>query len=109
MSTIGYVKKLGENRFEGAINGLLTWRGKISLRPLADGVSDNAPEMEIVAENGVQLGTARYRTSQRSGERYVNLAIKHPQIVGSGNRPIFANLGPANDQEDSDVYAVIAN
>jgi uncharacterized protein (DUF736 family) len=65
--------------------------------------------MEVVAENGARIGTARYRTSSKSGERYVNIAIKHPQIIGSGTRPIFANLGPANDQTDPDAYAVIAN
>ncbi len=109
MSTIGYVKKTGDDRFEGVINGLLTWRGKISLQPLSDAVSANAPEMEVVAENGARIGTARYRVSGKSGERYVNIAIKHPQIVGSGARPLFANLGHANDADDPDAFAIIAN
>ncbi len=109
MSNLGYVTKTAENRYKGELSGLLTWRGKIELRPLNDTFSANAPEMEIVAENGAQIGTARIRTSKKSGEQYVNLAIKHPQIAPG--RPIFANLGPANDveNEDGNVFAIIAN
>lgn len=109
MSNLGYVTQTGENRFKGELTGLLTWRGRIELRPLTDAVSPNAPEMEIVAENGAQIGTARYRVSKKSGEHYVNLAIKHPQIARGG--PIFANLGRANDVADEDgaVFAIIAN
>jgi len=107
MSNIGYVKQTGEHRYEGELSGLLTWRGKIRLQPLTGAVSANAPEMEVVAENGAQIGTARVRVSKKSGNPYVNLAIKHPQIARGG--PIFANLGPANDQDDEDVFAIIAN
>ncbi len=109
MSNLGYVTRTGENRYKGELSGLLTWRGRIELRPLNDGFSPNAPEMEIVAENGAQIGTARVRVSKKSGEHYVNLAIKHPQIARGG--PIFANLGRANDveNEDGDVFAIIAN
>lgn len=109
MSNLGYVTRTGENRYKGELTGLLTWRGRIELRPLSDALSPNAPEMEIVAENGAQIGTARVRVSKKSGETYVNLAIKHPQIARGG--PIFANLGRANDvdNEDGDVFAIIAN
>lgn len=109
MSNLGYVTRTGENRYKGELSGLLTWRGRIELRPLNDAVSPNAPEMEVVAENGAQIGTARVRVSKKSGETYVNLAIKHPQIARGG--PIFANLGRANDvdNEDGDVFAIIAN
>lgn len=107
MSNLGYVTKTGDNRYEGELSGLLNWRGKIRLQPLTGVVSENAPEMEIVAENGAAIGTARIRMSKKSGKPYVNLAIKHPQIARGG--PIFANLGPANDQEDDNVFAIIAN
>lgn len=107
MSNLGYVKQTGEHRYEGELTGLLNWRGKIRLQPLTDVVSQNAPEMEIVVENGATIGTARIRTSKKSGQPYVNLAIKHPQIAKGG--PIFANLGPANDQDEDGVYAIIAN
>jgi uncharacterized protein (DUF736 family) len=110
MSNLGYVTKTGENRFEGALSGMLTWNGKIRLQPLGERVSENAPEMEIVTENGVQIGTARVRVSKKSGQPYVNLAIKHPQITG-GRAPLYANLGAANDveNEDGSVFAIIAN
>lgn len=107
MSNIGYVKRTGEHQYEGELSGLLNWRGKIRLQPLTNAVSPNAPEMEVVAENGAPIGTARVRMSRKSGNPYVNLAIKHPQIARSG--PIFANLGPANDQDGQDVFAIIAN
>ncbi len=109
MSNLGYVTQTGEHRYEGELSGLLTWRGKISLRPLTDAISPNAPEMEIVAQNGAQIGTARVRVSKKSGKPYVNLAIKHPQLTNGS--VIFANLGPANDvdNEDGKVFSIIAN
>ena len=110
MTTLGYLTQTGEHRFEGELTGLLSFRGRINIRPLQDRRTENAPEMEVVSESGAPIGTARVRTSKKSGEPYVNLAIKHPEIT-RGGPPIFANLGVANDVENEDgtVFAVIAN
>ncbi|MEO1280171.1 MAG: DUF736 family protein [Pseudomonadota bacterium] len=110
MSNLGYVTQTGEDTYKGELSGLLNFRSRIELRPLRDQQTPNAPEMEVVTDAGVQIGTARVRTSKKSGGAYVNVAIKHPQIT-QGNGPIFANLGPANDvdNEDGKVFAIIAN
>lgn len=110
MSTIGYVTQTDEFNFKGELTGLLNFRSRIQLRPLTDPQNANAPEMEVVTDQGVQIGTARVRISKKSQKEYINLAINHPQIT-NGNGPIFANLGPANDVENEDgkVFAMIAN
>jgi uncharacterized protein (DUF736 family) len=107
MTTLGYVTKTGENAYKGTLQ-LLNFRSPIELKPLRDEdrITTKAPEMEIIAK-GLKIGSARNRTSQ-AGKPYVALAITHAQLK-TGTMPIFGNLGPANDQDDPDVLAIIAS
>lgn len=107
MSSLGYVKQVGENRYQGRLT-LIGFSADIQLRPLEDARGANAPDMEIVAGGGVPIGSARNKVGKTSGKPYVALAIRHPQIAGTQAQPIFANLGPANDVDEEDVLAIIA-
>ena len=85
----------GEQR-GGYTSGLGNWQQSGPSQVVARIVNFNFDQ-----ESGAPIGTARVRTSKKSGEPYVNLAIKHPEIT-RGGPPIFANLGVANDVENED-------
>lgn len=109
MSNLGYVKRTGDDAYEGTLN-LMNYSGPVKLRPLdaSNRLSANAPDMVIVIPNRggfTEIGTARNRTGKESGKPYVGLTIKHPELV---QQPLFCNLGPANDVDDEDVLALIA-
>ena len=110
MSNLGYVKKTGENAYEGTLN-LLSFSGPVKILPLPQQsrLSENAPDMRVVVTNRTggmtEIGTARNRVGRESGKPYVSVAIKHPQLVTA---PLFCNLGAANDTDEEDVFALIA-
>ena len=103
MSAIGYVTRSGEG-FKGQLK-TLSIRTDVEIVPNVRKANDRQPDYRVMA-NGVEVGAGWNRRSETTGNDYVSLSLAAPEF---GPRRLYANLGRAAGQDDSDVYAVIWN
>ncbi len=106
MPAIGYVKHdASRNSYEGALQtiGLNAPISIIANRAKKPGTKQ--PDY-VVMSGKSEVGAGWLKTGKTSGQSYVSLSIATPAF---GRRAIYANLGPAANQDDSAVFAVIWN
>ena len=104
MATIGSVTKHVDGRYEGEIR-TLSVRASIAIVPVTEKASPSQPDYRVLSE-GIEIGAGWIRTGQISGKEYVALSIAAPEL---GTRTLYANLGRAAGQTDTDVFALIWN
>ena len=104
MSAIGQVTRQPNGGFKGHIK-TLAFRAEVSIVPNADKKADNQPDFRVLSQ-GAEIGAGWTRRSESSGNDYVSLSLSDPSF---GPRRLYANLGRAAGQEDSDILAIIWN
>ena len=104
MATIGSVTKREDGRYEGELR-TLSIRADIAILPVTDKTSDSQPDFRVMSQ-GIEIGAGWQRTGQTSGKPYISLSVAAPEF---GARTLYANLGRAAGQSDTDVYALIWN
>jgi len=104
MATIGSVTKREDGRYEGELK-TLSVHADITILPVGDKASPNQPDYRVMSQ-GIEVGAGWIRTGQISGKEYVSLSISAPEL---GSKTLYANLGRAAGQTDTDVYALIWN
>ena len=104
MATIGSVTKREDGRYEGELK-TLSVRAEITILPVLDKASPNQPDFRVLSQ-GTEVGAGWIRTGQISGKEYVSLSLCVPEL---GPKTLYANLGRAAGQTDSDIYALIWN
>lgn len=104
MATIGSVTKREDGRYEGELK-TLSVRADIQIVPVPDKSGAAQPDYRVLSQ-GIEIGAGWIRTGQISGKEYVALSIAAPEL---GTRTLYANLGRAAGQSDSDVFALIWN
>ena len=104
MTTIGSVTWRPDGRYEGEMK-TLSDRADIALVPVGEKASPAQPDYRVNSQ-GIEIGAGWIRTGQISGKEYVALSIAAPEL---GQKTLYANLGWAAGQTDSDVFALIWN
>jgi uncharacterized protein (DUF736 family) len=104
MASIGYVTKQENGGFKGQLK-TVSIRADIDIVPNRSKNAENHPDYRVLTQ-GVEIGAGWLRTGETSGKEYVSLSLATPEF---GPRKLYANLGRAAGQDDSDVYAVIWN
>jgi uncharacterized protein (DUF736 family) len=102
MATIGYVTRKADGSYEGEVQTLAI-KAPIRIAPIAK-TKDNAPSFRIMSGRA-HIGAAWIKQNRTDGADYVSLSFDDPSMA----RPLYANLGPAADQDDEDVFAIIWN
>ncbi|HEY5239306.1 MAG TPA: DUF736 family protein [Rhizomicrobium sp.] len=104
MSSIGQVTKQANGSYKGQLK-TLAFRADISIVPNADKKTSEQPDFRVLCQ-GVEIGAGWVRRSESSGQDYVSLSLSDPSF---GPKKLYANLGRAAGQDDSDVLAIIWN
>jgi uncharacterized protein (DUF736 family) len=104
MSSIGQVTKQANGSYKGQLK-TLAFRADISIVPNADKKTDEQPDFRVLCQ-GIEIGAGWVRRSESSGQDYVSLSLSDPSF---GPKKLYANLGRAAGQDDSDVLAIIWN
>ena len=104
MPAIGYVTKQANGGYKGQLK-TLTIRADVDIVPNTAKSADNQPDFRVISK-GYEIGAGWFRMGETSGKEYVSLSLAAPEF---GPRKLYANLGRAAGQDDSDVYAVIWN
>ena len=104
MPAIGYVTKQANGGFKGQLK-TLSIRADIDIVPNPAKSADQQPDFRVLTQ-GVEIGAGWVRTGETSGKEYVSLSLAAPEF---GPRKLYANLGRAAGQDDTEAYAVIWN
>lgn len=105
MPAIGCVTKQANGSYKGQLK-TLGIRAEIEIVPnTSKDPASNQPDFRVLAK-GYDIGAGWRRMSESSGNEYVSLSLAAPEF---GPRKLYANLGRAAGQDDSDVFAVIWN
>lgn len=102
MATIGFVQKKDNGAFEGSLK-TLSINAAITILPVTP-ANERAPNFKIVS-NGAEVGAGWTKTGQTSDKEYVSLTFDAPELPTK----IYANLGVAAGQDDTDTFAIIWN
>lgn len=102
MANIGYVTKKDDS-FKGTLK-TLNVNQPIVIIPNKKKAHANQPDY-LVYSQGVPLGAGWTKQGKVSGNPYVSLRLMAPEL---GKR-VYANLGRAAGQDDSNAYAIIWN
>ena len=100
MATIGFVQKKDNGAFEGSLK-TLSINAAITILPVKP-VNERAPDFKIVS-NGAEVGAGWTKKGKTSGEEYVSLTFDALELPTK----IYANLGVAAGQDDTDTFAII--
>ena len=101
---IGYVTKQKDGSFKGILK-TLNLRQPIAIIPNNAKAHDKQPDYHVYSR-GVPLGAAWTKKGKTSGNPYVSLRLSAPAL---GPQNVYANLGRAAGQDDTDAYAIIWN
>jgi len=104
MPAIGHVTKQKDGNFKGQLK-TLSFRAPIDILLNSGKNGDTQPDYLVYSGN-VAIGAGWIRRGKTSGEDYVSLSLADPAF---GPKKLYANLGRAAGQDDSDVYSVIWN
>jgi len=102
---IGYVTKSDNNGYEGTL-AMMSLKKRITITPNLSKETDAQPDFRVYTEDRVEIGGGWNRTGKNSGNPYISLTFAAPEF---GPRKIYANLGQAAGQDDSDVMAILWN
>ena len=103
-TSIGYVTKQKDGSFKGILK-TLNVRQPIAIIPNTAKAHDKQPDYRVYSR-GVALGAAWTKQGKTSGNPYVSLRLSAPAL---GPQNVYANLGRAAGQDDTDAYAIIWN
>jgi uncharacterized protein (DUF736 family) len=102
MPAIGHVTKQKDGNFKGQLK-TLSFRAPIDILLNPSKSGETQPDYRVYSQN-VEIGAGWTKKGKTSGEDYVSLTLCDPAFG-----KLYANLGRAAGQDDSDVYAVIWN
>jgi uncharacterized protein (DUF736 family) len=105
MVAIGIVTKQKDGSYKGELM-TLTIRTNIEIRPNLQKANDRQPDYRVYAANNVEIGTARKKVGKDSDGEHVAVALAAPEF---GPKRLFATLGPAAGQDDTNVFEIIWN
>lgn len=104
MPAIGTVTKQSSGGYKGQLK-TLSIRADIDIVPNMTKAHDTQPDFRVLTK-GYEIGAGWLRRGETSGKEYVSLSLAAPEF---GPRTLYANLGRAAGQDDTDVFAVIWN
>ncbi len=103
MPAIGHVTKQND-AYHGELR-TLAFRAPIDILPNTAKNGSKQPDYQVYPKN-TAIGAGWIKRGKTSGENYISLSLADPAF---GPKKLYANLGPAAGQDDSNVYAVIWN
>lgn len=104
MPAIGFVAKQTDGSFAGYLR-TLTVNVRISIVPNERKLKDHHPDYIIYTESQYELGAGWIKTNTSTKAEYLSLTLAAPEL----GKPLYANLGRAPQQEDTDHLAIIWN
>ena len=105
MASIGTLKQVKENKFEGRLL-FATFRQPIPVSMhRVNKVSDNAPDFRMIAKNGTEVGAAWIKQNKQTGKEYISVSISIPEL----NSVVYGTLGKMSEQNDDSLFSIIWN
>jgi uncharacterized protein (DUF736 family) len=103
MTAIAFLTKQQDGSYKGTYD-LLDHKGPLDMLPNRKKNAPNQPDFRLFSRT-TDIGAAWFGENNE-GEKKTTLRFAHPAF---GPRVIWANLGPAEGQDDLDVVAAIWN
>ena len=100
---IGHVTKEND-AYHGELR-TLAFRAPIDILPNTAKKGGKQPDFRVFSK-ATEIGAGWIKRAKSSGEDYVSLSLADPAF---GPKKLYANLGPAADQDDPLVFAVLWN
>ncbi len=103
MTAIALITKQSDGSYKGTFD-LLNIKGPLDMLPNKGKSAAEQPDFRLYSRN-TEIGAAWVGKNQDGGEK-TTLRFEHPAL---GPTKLYANLGPAEGQDDPDVFAAIWN
>ena len=103
MTAIAFLTKQQDGSYKGSYD-LLDHKGPLDMLPNKKKTAPIQPDFRLFSRT-TDIGAA-WIGENREGDEKITLRLAHPAF---GPRTILANLGPAEGQDDPNVFAAIWN